>query len=104
MTVPRLARGPVFGAVAASGALLTAFSPGYGYERDELYFRMLHPAWGYVDQPPLAPLLARGFAAVLGASTWAVRIPATIVTMTATVVVALIAREFGGGRGAQALA
>lgn len=103
VTTPRFARGPVFAAALTQGALLTAFSSGYGYERDELYFRMLHPAWGYVDQPPLTPLIARGVAAVLGDSTWAVRIPATLATMTAVVVVALITREFGGGRGAQAL-
>jgi hypothetical protein len=103
MPVPPLARGPVFAATATTGVLLTVFSAGYGYERDELYFRMLPPAWGYVDQPPLTPLIARAFRALLGDSTWAVRIPATIATMIAVVVVALITRELGGGRGAQAL-
>jgi 4-amino-4-deoxy-L-arabinose transferase-like glycosyltransferase len=101
--VPPVARGPVFGAVLASGALLTAFSGGYGYHRDELYFRMLHPAWGYVDQPPLTPLLARGFTALFTDATWAIRIPATLAAMLSTVIVALITREFGGGRAAQAL-
>ena len=102
--VPPLARRPVFGAALAVGVVLSAFSAGYGYERDELYFRMLRPAWGYVDQPPLTPLIARAMRALLSDATWAVRIPATLATMTAVVVVALLAREFGGGRGAQALA
>jgi 4-amino-4-deoxy-L-arabinose transferase-like glycosyltransferase len=102
--VPRLARGPVFGAALAVGVLLTVFSSGYGYDRDELYFRMLHPAWGYVDQPPLTPLLARGFSALFADATWAIRIPATLATMTSVLVVALLTREFGGGRSAQTLA
>lgn len=99
-----VAKRPVFGAALAVGVVLSVFSAGYGYERDELYFRMLRPAWGYVDQPPLAPLVARAMRNLLTDSTWAVRIPATLAAMTAVIVVALLTRELGGGRGAQTLA
>ncbi len=84
-------------------ALLTVLSSGYGYHRDELYFRMLDPAWGYVDQPPLTPLLARAFGALVADEVWAIRIPATAAATVSVLVVALITRELGGGRGAQAL-
>ena len=93
----------MFGAAITLGVLLTIFSAGYGYHRDELYFRMLPNAWGFVDQPPLTPLLAHAFSALFADATWAIRIPATIATMTSVVVVALLTREFGGGRAAQTL-
>ena len=53
--------------IAAVAALVTlamhlAANPHYGFFRDELYFIIcgFHPAWGYVDQPPVVPLLAAG--------------------------------------------
>src|SRR5256885_6325114 len=62
-------RGIAVIAVAAFAAEL-AVSARYGYVRDELYFLAAgrHLAFGYVDQPPLTPLLAR-LAADLGGNT-----------------------------------
>lgn len=101
-TRPDLARGPVLAPMATLTAVLTATSVGYGYDRDELYFRMLKPGWGYFDEPPLTPLLAHGIASIIDTS-WAIRIPATLASVASVYVVAQITREVGGGRGAQAL-
>ena len=93
----------VLPAAVLQAIALTLGSFGYGYHRDELYFRMLPPAWGYLDQPPLMPLLAR-LTTHLADEPWALRLPATTATALSVVVVALICRELGGRRGAQALA
>ncbi len=89
--------------VAVLVVLLAVLSPLYGYERDELYFRMLPPAWGYVDQPPLTPLLVHGISAVVD-TVWAIRIPAILFASASVLVLALITREAGGGALAQAFA
>ncbi|GDY29023.1 ArnT family glycosyltransferase [Gandjariella thermophila] len=87
-------------------AVLVALSPWYGYYRDELYFRILaaHPGWGYVDTPPLTPLLARAGIWLFGDTVTAVRIPAALCTAVTVVLAALIAAEFGGRRRAQVFA
>ena len=81
--------------------VLTVFSNGYGYDRDELYFAMLRPAWGYVDQPPLTPLVAHGLAALYDGGPWLLRIPATLCAAACLVLTALLARELGGDAKAQ---
>lgn len=83
--------------------VLVATSQGYGWHRDELYFRMLPPAWGYTDQPPLVPYVARTVAGLVD-QPWAVRLPAAACAAASVVVAALLAREVGGGRGTQVLA
>jgi hypothetical protein len=82
--------------------VLTAVSNGYGYDRDELYFAMLRPAWGYVDQPPLVPLVAHALASSYDGGPWLLRIPATLCAAACVVVTALLARELGGGAKVQA--
>ncbi|HET7430693.1 MAG TPA: glycosyltransferase family 39 protein [Nocardioides sp.] len=87
---------------AVVAVLLTVCSNGYGFDRDELYFAMLRPAWGYVDQPPLTPLLAHGLASLYDGGPWLLRVPATLCAAGCVVVTALVARELGGSAKAQA--
>ncbi|MFC4116126.1 glycosyltransferase family 39 protein [Nonomuraea zeae] len=86
--------------------ILLALSPGYGYHRDELYFRVLseHPAWGYVDQPPLTPMLARAGIALFGDTVTGIRVFPALSVAILVVLMALIARELDGSRAAQVLA
>ncbi|HEX6500331.1 MAG TPA: glycosyltransferase family 39 protein [Micromonosporaceae bacterium] len=102
--VPPVAWWPVGTALVATLVVLTVTSFGYGYHRDELYFRMLPPAWGYLDQPPLTPVLARVATGLFGDHLWAVRVPATLCAAGAVLLVALIARELGGRGWAQGIA
>jgi Dolichyl-phosphate-mannose-protein mannosyltransferase len=93
----------VAGGVAA---LLLATSGRYGYHRDELYFlRAGHePAFGYVDQPPLTPLVARAMDTLLPGSLTGLRLPSLLAAALVVLLTGLLARELGGGRGAQLLA
>jgi hypothetical protein len=74
----------------------------YGYFRDELYYLACsrHLAWGYVDQPPLIALIA----GAVRSSLFAMRLLSALAGAMEVVFTALIAREFGGKRFAQALA
>ena len=91
---------------AAFAAVLVAAAGGYGYHRDELYFIVIggHPALGYVDQPPLVPLLAHAMDALSGHSLVWLRVPSALAGALLVAVTGLIAREFGAGRGGQSLA
>jgi hypothetical protein len=74
----------------------------YGFFRDELYFIVCgrHPALGYVDQPPLAPLLAAASQSG-GRSLWLLRIIPALFQVGTVVGACALARLLGGGRTAQ---
>jgi len=90
-------------AAATQALVLTLGSLGYGFHRDELYFRMLPPAWGYVDQPPLTPWLARTLAGLVD-EPWMLRVPATLASAVTVLLLAALAGELGGDRRARTLA
>ncbi len=85
---------------------LLAVSGAYGFHGDEMYYVVAgrHPAFGYVDQPPLTPLLSAASVALLGVSPTAVRILPALEMALVVVLVALIAAALGGSRRAQVLA
>jgi hypothetical protein len=85
--------------------LLSSGPLAYGYMSDEFYYfdcadRL---AWGYVDHPPLSLVLLRGVRATLGDSLLAIHLIPALAACATLVLVALLARELGGGRTAQGL-
>ncbi len=100
---PRL--GVILVAVLAF-ALEMAVSARYGYHRDELYFLEAgrHPAFGYVDQPPLTPLLARLSALLFANSLVGLRVLPAIGLSALVLLTAGMSRILGAGRAGQVLA
>jgi 4-amino-4-deoxy-L-arabinose transferase-like glycosyltransferase len=100
---PRLAARPLTVLVAAVAAVHLSVLTRYGWHRDEFYYVICgrHLAWGYPDQPPLAPLLARlldaGGLAGLRAGALAAHLGCIVAT-------AMLARELGANRRAQLIA
>lgn len=97
------------GPLVAAGAvfvLLVAVSGRYGYHRDELYFLAAgrHLAWGYADQPPFVPALARLMSAIAPGSLPVLRLPSALASAADVLITARLAREFGASRGGQTLA
>ncbi|WP_227982454.1 ArnT family glycosyltransferase [Nocardia spumae] len=104
--VPALAWAVVVPIAAVGGAAVSFAASKYGYFGDELYFLAAgrRPSWGYADQGPVLPLLARTMDVLVPDSYPALRWPAVLITVAAIVLSAMIAREFGGERAGQAIA
>ncbi|HXJ46261.1 MAG TPA: glycosyltransferase family 39 protein [Candidatus Dormibacteraeota bacterium] len=93
--------------LAAAGTLLHfLFNRQYGFFRDELYYAACgeHPAWGYVDHSPLAPLISYVARETLGDSLFALRFFPALASAAKIFLGGWIAREIGGGKFAQGFA
>ena len=85
--------------------LLLAVAGRYGFHRDELYFitNAEYPAWGYVDHPPITPMLGWLSQGLFGDSLVGLRVLPAVVASGIVFASAGIATELGGGRGAATL-
>ena len=78
----------------------------YGIHRDELATLddARHLAWGYVAYPPVTPFFGRLSLILFGPTLPGFRLFAALAQAVALVLTGLMAREMGGGRGAQLVA
>src|SRR5438270_4835834 len=83
-----------------------AVADRYGWHRDELYYlaSSRHLSLGYVDYPPITPLLARIDQAIFPGSLPGLRLLTVLAGAALLVIAALIAKELGGNPHSQALA
>jgi 4-amino-4-deoxy-L-arabinose transferase-like glycosyltransferase len=94
----------LFAAVKLAGTM--AVADRYGWHRDELYYLISsrHLALGYVDYPPIVPLLAAADQAIARGSLVGLRLLPALAGTGVVVMAALIARELGATTRAQAWA
>jgi len=87
-------------------ALHLATNGTLGFHTDELYYldSGRHPAFGYVDFPPVVPLLARLETLLLGVSPWTLRVLPTLCGGFLVVLSAAYVRRLGGSLRLQAIA
>ncbi len=95
-------------AVAAACFLAIRFATNgvLGFHIDELYYMTSgrHPAFGYVDYPPIVPLLARLETGLLGVTPWTLRLLPALVGAVNVILCGAYVRKLGGSLGLQALA
>lgn len=87
-------------------AVTMAVANRYGFHQDELYYlaSSRHLELGYVDYPPIVPLLAAADQAIAPGSLVALRLLPALAGSLIIVLTALIARELGATTRAQAWA
>jgi hypothetical protein len=87
-------------------ALHLATNSTLGFHTDELYYLASgsHPAFGYVDFPPLVPLLARLETGILGVSPWTLRLLPSFLGGFLVALSGLYVRRLGGSLRLQAIA
>jgi hypothetical protein len=83
-----------------------AVSGVYGFHTDELYYIISgrHPAFGYVDFPPVTPMLARLDTSIFGISPWTLRLFPALTGAIVVFLTGVCALELGGGRWVAILA
>ena len=90
----------VYVVVLVRVVLYLMVAPHYGYFRDELYYLACgeHPAWGYVDQPPMIAWMAWLLQHSIGTSLYALRLLPMLGHVDAILMTAVLARDLGGRR------
>src|SRR6266849_84056 len=78
----------------------------YGYFRDELYVLAMshHPAFGYVDVPPLVPWITLIPRLLTGNALWVIHVISALASAATNIMTGLMARLLGGTRWVQGLA
>jgi 4-amino-4-deoxy-L-arabinose transferase-like glycosyltransferase len=87
-------------------ALHLATNGTLGFHTDELYYLACgrHPAFGYVDFPPVVPLLARLETGLLGVSPWALRLLPSLLGGLLVALSGAYVRRLGGSLRLQGIA
>jgi 4-amino-4-deoxy-L-arabinose transferase-like glycosyltransferase len=104
---PRRATFLVYGAAAAFIIALHVATNGIlGFHIDELYYLATgrHPAFGYVDFPPIVPILARLETDLLGVTPWTLRLLPALLGGVNVILCGAYVRKLGGSLRLQALA
>ena len=106
VTVPPPARGAAFALLTATVLVHLPAMTQYGWFRDELYYVSCarHPAWGYVDQPPLSIALLAAWRLLVHDSLAGMRVIPLAAHLVVVWLTMRLARRLGGGAFAQALA